>query len=175
MPGAHALDPPPRRRSTTTRTTDCDSKIDEGICVPSGCQAANQCTTIPNGCGQNIACPCPGAAYEKYLVGAPGRPLAYVLGGRRINLGGAGITNKLYTAGSATLDVATYDGIAHQADLVVGATAYVAGGPGAYLLTDNRLYPVSCIELITDNGSTLTVVSQGTFDSHALGPSLTCK
>jgi hypothetical protein len=48
------------------------------------------------------------------------------------------------------------------------------GTPAAYLLDDNRVWPISCIEEVTDDMSTVTAVDAATFGGYAVGPALHC-
>jgi hypothetical protein len=41
-------------------------------------------------------------------------------------------------------------------------------------IDDGRLWPVSCAEELTDNGSRITVVDAGAYAGYAPGPSLFC-
>ena len=46
--------------------------------------------------------------------------------------------------------------------------------PAAYLLDDGKLWPISCLEEITDDNSSITSTDVTTFDSYKQGPALYC-
>jgi hypothetical protein len=48
------------------------------------------------------------------------------------------------------------------------------GRPAAYLLDDGKLWPVSCTGELIDDQTSITSVSQMTFDSYPVDSSLYC-
>ena len=59
----------------------------------------------------------------------------------------------------------------------MAANANVVGAPdrpAAFELDETKLWPASCLEVITDNGSSITSITTAEFDAHPQGPSLFC-
>ena len=124
--------------------------------------------------GQSCSCVDWAAVLEGSLIGATDRPLALIIGGQRLQFASTAPA-LLLARTSLTVPVSTYDSIPygaslHQGDKVIGAP----GLPGAFLLDDGRRWPVSCLELVTAAGSSITSVSAAEYSSHPAGPSLFC-
>jgi len=112
--------------------------------------------------------------FEGCLIGASGLPLALIVDGLRLQfqLGPPAydLSNTYFE-----VDPSQFLAIPYGASLYQGNAAYAAPNrPGAFLLDDNRLWPVSCPQIISDNGSQLQSITDAQYDSYALGPPLYC-
>lgn len=123
-----------------------------------------------------LDCSCVNAAslYEGSLIQAPSRNLSYVIKGQRVEFEREATALNLCRS-RYQLGVVLFDSIPYAATVHVGDPVWQAPSrPGAFLLDDDRLWPVSCSEIVTDNSSALSSVSLDTWLSHAIGPSLFC-
>ncbi|PTL84964.1 beta-xylosidase [Vitiosangium sp. GDMCC 1.1324] len=115
-----------------------------------------------------------GRVYEGYLLGTPGLPMMLVRDGLRLQFALAAPAADL-SRNSISVSSDIYHRIPYGASLFSGNTVYVATGrPGAFLMDDGRLWPVSCIEAVQHNNSVLTSIGTSQWDSYARGPSLYC-
>ena len=74
-----------------------------------------------------------------------------------------------------SVDYATYHSIPYGGSMHLKATVVGAPGrPAAFKLDGGRLWPVSCIEAVTANQSTITGISAAQWDASPKGPSLFC-
>ena len=123
-----------------------------------------------------IGCDCAplGRMLEGTRLAVPGMPLTVVEGGTRLQFAlGAPALRIAHTEIDPGVDV--LNRLPYGASLFAGNEAWVAPGrPGAFLLDDGRLWPVSCPEIVSDNGSTLTSVDDATYGAKAIGPALRC-
>jgi hypothetical protein len=113
-------------------------------------------------------------ALEGSAVEAPGMPLAVVVAGVRLQFAIAAtvetfVTN-YYSISDNFFNEIPYGASVYAGNKVLGAP----GRPAAFLLDDGRLWPISCLEMITANGSEIEEVSVEQFDSYAQGPPLYC-
>lgn len=82
---------------------------------------------------------------------------------------------QLLTNNYVTVTSAEYLSIPYGASLYSGNVCYGAPNrPGAFLLDDNCLWPVSCEEIVEENESQITFISDQQWDSYCLGPPLYC-
>jgi hypothetical protein len=115
-----------------------------------------------------------GRVYEGYLIQSAGLPLTLVRDAKRLQFA--------LTAPAQTLSrnaIAVSSDIFHRipfgASMHSGAAVYGATGrPAAFHLDDGRLWPVSCLETITANNSSIASLSVAQWDGIAKGPSLFC-
>lgn len=124
--------------------------------------------------GQSCACTPWPSILEGYLVTSSGLPLTLVRGGERLQLALAAPGNRL---ARSAIDVPSdvFHAVPYGASLPAGAPVLGADArPAAFHLDDGRLWPVSCLELITDNGSTIQSVTQGEWDALPVAQSLYC-
>ena len=71
--------------------------------------------------------------------------------------------------------IAVFDALPYAASVYAGNEALGAPGlPGAYLLDDGRLWPVSCAAELTDDQTSLTIVTAAQYASHQQGLPLYC-
>ncbi|HEX8906806.1 MAG TPA: hypothetical protein VF771_18290 [Longimicrobiaceae bacterium] len=113
-------------------------------------------------------------ALEGRLMLCDGLPPALVIGSRRLQFGtlavGLRLARRLLQVTSAF-----YHTVPYGASLPQGARCIVAPGqPGCFVLDDGRKWPVSCIEVVQDAGSTLEAVAQTEYDRFPTGPALRC-
>jgi hypothetical protein len=111
---------------------------------------------------------------EGTLLAVPQTPLTLVRGGMRLQFAlgppATRLARTVVNPGSDVFGRIPYGASVYSGNMVLGAP----GRPGAYLLDDGKLWPVSCIEEITDNGSAITSVDDATYDRYPGGPSLFC-
>jgi hypothetical protein len=111
---------------------------------------------------------------EGTLLVSPQKPLTLVRGGERLQFASATPAARLartsLDVSASIFDAVPFGGSMHTGDPVVGAT----GRPAAFKLDGNRLWPASCIGLITDNGSSIATIPVSEYDSYAAAPSLYC-
>jgi predicted GH43/DUF377 family glycosyl hydrolase len=114
------------------------------------------------------------AVYEGSLIAATGTPLTMVVSGERLQFALQPPAARL-ARNYFAVSPAVFDAIPFGASLQSGATVIGAPGrPAAFQLDNDRLWPVSCLELITDNGSNIASVDVAAFDAHPSGHSLYC-
>jgi hypothetical protein len=114
------------------------------------------------------------ALYDGSLVACPGLPLSLITGGVRLQWAVAAPALHVSDA-QFTVSNAVFNAIPYGASVPLGATALGAPNrPAALLLDGGLLWPVGCLEVITDNGSNITMVSDADWDAHAQGQSLFC-
>ncbi|MCQ4043327.1 beta-xylosidase [Streptantibioticus rubrisoli] len=114
------------------------------------------------------------AMYEGYGLQSNGLPAAVVVNGRRLQIQNASVytdlTRNRISVPPSIYYAVPYGASLHDREKVVGAP----GLPGAFQLDGGALWPVSCLRLVTDNHSSITMVGQGTWLSHPRGPDLDC-
>jgi hypothetical protein len=115
-----------------------------------------------------------GRVYEGYFITAPARTLTLVHGGRRLQFQlGAPAAHFSRNDVVVSLDIyqrVPYGGSLFSGNLVLGAT----GRPAAFYLDDGRLWPVSCLEAITANNSSITMIPTNQWDTYPVTPALFC-
>lgn len=115
-----------------------------------------------------------GRVYEGYLLISSGLPWTLARAGQRLQFALAAPTGDL-TRNSITISSDIFHRIPYGASMHSGATVYgAAGRPAAFLLDDGRLWPVSCLEAIQHNNSSISSISVSQWDAYAKGPSLHC-
>jgi hypothetical protein len=104
--------------------------------------------------------------HEGKLVGAPGRPLALVTKGQRVNFEVLATAAHFGSSLDHTpLSVAEFDAIPSGVDILRGQAVLGFTGRPAAFFAKGKLHPVSCLTAITDN--------QSTIESRAIDPYLT--
>eukprot|EP00026_Physarum_polycephalum_P008259 Phypoly_transcript_08339.p1 GENE.Phypoly_transcript_08339~~Phypoly_transcript_08339.p1 ORF type:complete len:334 (+),score=36.26 Phypoly_transcript_08339:470-1471(+) len=114
------------------------------------------------------------AVFEGSVIGASGTPAALIIGGVRLQFAVAAtlvdLARTWYTVSEDTFNAIPYGASVYSGNKVLGAT----GRPGAFLLDDGKLWPVSCLQIIEDNGSSITSVTVEQYDSYPQGLALYC-
>jgi hypothetical protein len=112
--------------------------------------------------------------YEGYLIQSSGFPLTLVRGGQRLQFAlAAPATDLSRNAIAVSSDI--FYRVPYGASMQSGATVYGATGrPAAFYLDDGRLWPVSCIEAIQHNNSSIAAISTSQWDSMPVAHSLHC-
>jgi hypothetical protein len=111
---------------------------------------------------------------EGTLLVSTQKPLTLVRGGERLQFAAAAPATRL---GRTSLDVsgAIFDAVPFGASMQTGAPVVGATGrPAAFKLDGDRLWPSSCLELITDNGSSIASISVAEWDGYPVASSLYC-
>ena len=123
-----------------------------------------------------LPCECEplGRMLEGTLLAVPAMPLTLVRGGTRLQFALAPPAYRLAkTAVDPGIDV--FNALPYGASVFAGNEVLGAPGyPAAYHLDDDKLWPVSCIEELTDNQSVITSVEATTYQSYAHGYPLFC-
>ncbi|EPX58187.1 hypothetical protein D187_004224 [Cystobacter fuscus DSM 2262] len=115
-----------------------------------------------------------GRVYEGYLLQASGLPLTLVRGGLRLQFALAAPALDL-SRNALGVSSDLFHRIPYGASMNSGAPVHGASGrPAAFRLDDGRLWPVSCLEAITHNNSSIIPLGVSTWDAYAKGPSLHC-
>ncbi len=115
-----------------------------------------------------------GRVYEGYIIQSPGLPLTLARGGVRLQFALAAPALDL-SRNAIAVSSDLFHRIPYGASMTSGAPVYGASGrPAAFYLDDGRLWPVSCLEAITHNNSSITGISVSQWDTYAKGPSLHC-
>jgi len=115
-----------------------------------------------------------GDLFRGWKVQASGLPLTYVTSeSTRLQCQSSGapdlLTNNLYSISSTYFYTIPFGAVLPTGATVWGATAR----PAAFIMNyDTRLWPVNDGALITANGSSITTVSQATYDAEVIGPAL---
>ncbi|NOK16435.1 beta-xylosidase [Corallococcus carmarthensis] len=115
-----------------------------------------------------------GRVYEGYLIQSAGLPLTLVRDGTRLQFALAAPAQDL---SRNTIGVSSdiFYRVPFGASMHSGAPVYgAAGRPAAFYLDDGRLWPVSCLEAITHNNSSIASMSVSQWDGIAKGPGLHC-
>ncbi len=112
--------------------------------------------------------------FEGSLLVSPGLPLTMVRNGTRLQFGLSAPALRLART-VHTVSSEVFYAIPYGASMTSGAQVLAATGrPGAFLLDDGRLWPVSCLEAVLDNNSIVSSISTTAWDAYPLGPSLYC-
>ena len=115
-----------------------------------------------------------GRVYEGLLVSTDRAPLTLVRQGVRLQFASLPPAGRL-GRGHYGLSSELFHAFPYGASLPVGAPVLGAPGrPPAFQLDDGKLWPVSCLEAITDNGSSITSIDVAEWDAYPKGPSLFC-
>jgi hypothetical protein len=124
--------------------------------------------------GMTCDCTPLGRMLEGTLLAVPATPLTLVRGGGRLQFAlGPPASRLARTSVDPGIDV--FNRLSYAASVRAGNQALgAAGKPGAYLLDDGKLWPVSCLEELTDNGSTITSVDAMTYAGYPQGLPLFC-
>jgi hypothetical protein len=113
-----------------------------------------------------------GAIYDGYLIQSAGLPATFVTAGMRLQSASFPPLLQL-TKNSIAVSSEIFYLVPYGASLQIGATVIGATGrPAAFLLDNNTIWPVSALEIITANQSSITMVSVASYDTHPVGPSL---
>ncbi|MBK7861565.1 MAG: beta-xylosidase [Archangiaceae bacterium] len=124
--------------------------------------------------GRSCACVDFPRLYEGSLLVAANKPLTLVRSGKRLQFALAAPAQRLARTSYAVPDPVFF-AVPYGAALTAGAPALAAPGrPGAFLLDDDKVWPFDCLELVTDNQSSLQTATAAQFDSHPVGPALRC-
>jgi hypothetical protein len=111
---------------------------------------------------------------EGSLLVSPGKPLTIVRGGTRLQFAQAAPATRLARTAIEVPD-ALYGKVPYGASMGAMAPAVGATGkPAAFKLDNDTLWPASCLEVFTDNGSSLQPIASTTYDALPKGPSLFC-
>jgi hypothetical protein len=123
-----------------------------------------------------LPCECEplGRMLEGTLLAVPATPLTLVRGGTRLQFAlGPPAYRLAKTVVDPGLDV--FNALPYGASVFAGNEVLAAPGlPAAYHLDDDKLWPISCIEEVTDNQSVITSVDAATYGSYAQGYPLFC-
>ncbi|RKG82521.1 beta-xylosidase [Corallococcus exercitus] len=115
-----------------------------------------------------------GRVYEGYLIQSAGLPLTLVRGGTRLQFALAAPALDLSRNAIGVASDIFYR-VPYGASMHSGAPVYGASGrPAAFSLDDGRLWPVSCLEAITHNNSSIASMSVTQWDGIPKGPALHC-
>ncbi len=124
--------------------------------------------------GLDCGCLDVGRVFEGSLVSSAGLPLTFVRAGSRLQLAVSApalrLARSVYDVPNSLFSRIPYGASVSAGNAVLGAS----GRPAAFELDDGRLWPVSCLEAVTDNGSTITPVTTAAWDAFPLGPALYC-
>lgn len=114
------------------------------------------------------------AIYEGYGMQVPGLPAAVVVDGLRLQIQSLAVytdlTHNAIQVPPSIYYAVPYGASLHEGDAVLGAS----GLPGAFRLDNNTLWPVSCLKIVTDNHSQITMIDPGAWQLYRKGPSLFC-
>lgn len=120
------------------------------------------------------ACVDMGKVFEGSLIAAADRPLTMIRDGKRIQFAASAPALRLARA-SYDVTPEFFDRFPYAASMRTGAPVLSAPDrPGAFLLDDGKLYPFDCLELVTENGSSLTNVTTAEWDKYPRGSTLRC-
>ncbi len=112
--------------------------------------------------------------YEGTRVAAPGRPLAVIADGTRVQFKLAPPASRLARSEYA-VPVAVYDAIPYGASISTGNEVLGAPGrPAAFHLDGKHLWPTSCLEIVTDNQSAITTTTVAAWDAIPRASTLRC-
>lgn len=115
-----------------------------------------------------------GRTLEGFRLEISGLPMTVVREGRRLQFQlvppALRLSRNVYRPSSDVFHAVPYAASLYSGNYTIGAS----GRPAAFVLDDNRKWPVSCIEIVTDNNSSVAVVSVAQFDAIPSGPSLFC-
>jgi hypothetical protein len=115
------------------------------------------------------------SVHEGKLVGAPGRPLALVVSGRRVNFEVLATAAHFGSSLDHTpLSVAEFDAIPSGVDILRGQAVLGFSGRPAAFFAGGKLHPVSCLTAITDNQSTIESRATDPYLTLQVGFTLTC-
>ena len=124
----------------------------------------------------SLECDCVPVArvFDGQLMDCPGLPLTMVTAGTRLQFALAAPAARVARSHYA-VDADLFHRVPYGASLQAAAEVLGADGrPAAFHLDDGKLWPVSCLEMITDNGSSITSVSQAQWDAIPVAQSLHC-
>jgi hypothetical protein len=112
--------------------------------------------------------------FEGTVVTTPGQPWALVVDRKRLHFQIAPPVFQLSkTVLSVPLDI--YARIPAGPSMFAGAPVYYSDGtPGAFLLSDGRLWPASCYDLVVANQSSIGYIPAWLWAAHQIGPPLFC-
>ena len=120
------------------------------------------------------ACAPLGKMYEGVVMNTPNRPATLVRGETRLQFG-LGQPMLRLSRTSVNVPEPVYDLVPYGASVFpMNQVIQAPGTPAAYLLDDKRVWPISCIEEVTENMSTVTQVDAATFGKYPVGPALYC-
>jgi hypothetical protein len=111
---------------------------------------------------------------EGTLLTTPQKPLTLVRAGERLQFATSAPATRLART-SLTVPDSIFDSVPFGASMQTGAPVVGADGrPAAFRLDGDRLWPASCLELITDNGSSIASISTTIYDAYPVAASLYC-
>lgn len=146
--------------ATSTNTYGPTSLEHEGVDLSAG----QTCAAMASGQVARI--------YESYAIQVTGLPLTFVDGGHRLQSASAppiqDVTKNFIATTSDVFYAIPYGASLFTKEAVVGAP----GRPAAFLLDNSTKWPVSSLEIITDNGSSITQVPLAQYDGYATGAAL---
>jgi len=126
--------------------------------------AGQSCASMPPGQVASI--------FEGYAIEVPGLPLTFVDQGLRLQSASfppvQDVTKNFISTTSEVFYNVPYGASLHTGATVIGAP----GRPAAFQLDNSTKWPISSIKIITDNGSNITTIGVGTYDSYPTGPAL---
>lgn len=112
--------------------------------------------------------------YEGSQIAATGLPLAVVVAGKRLQFALAAPAGRIARSQYA-ITPAMYQAIPFGASMKAGVEVLGAPGrPAAFHLDDQHLWPVSCLEMIDDNQSSITSTSVTAWDAIGQSATLRC-
>jgi hypothetical protein len=115
-----------------------------------------------------------GRVFEGSLLESPGLPLTLVRDRGRLQFALPQPAQRLARS-RYTVSPEVFHLVPFAASLVAAAPVLGADGrPAAFKLDGDRLWPVSCLDVITDNGSSIEGVSTSEWDALPKGPALHC-
>lgn len=115
-----------------------------------------------------------GGVFNTWKVATPGAPLMVVVNGTRLQFALQAPAD-LLSKNTFWVPPSIYHQIWYGASLYHRNTVWgTAGSPAAFLMDDGRLWPVSCLQLITSNGSSITGVTAQQYAQKPKGPPLFC-
>ncbi|MFJ2776570.1 hypothetical protein [Kitasatospora sp. NPDC087315] len=125
--------------------------------------------------GRSCASMAPGQVarvFEGSGIQVPGLPPAFIDGGLRLQSAGLPPIQDVTRNFVVTTPEVSYS-IPYGDSLFVGQTVVGAPGrPAAFLLDNSTKWPISALKIITDNGSTITMVGTAQYDAYPSGPAL---
>lgn len=113
------------------------------------------------------------STFEGYQLHSSGLPLATVFGGKRLSWAlGAPVTHLSRNVINVGSDV--YHRVPGAGSVAAGQQVLGASGRPAAFNINGTLWPVNCLEVITANRSSITMVSTAEWDAHPKAASLRC-
>ena len=168
----------PDKHSVVSTTNDC-GRVPVDVIRPTTGQPPDSLALIGVDLLSGISCSSMAsnqvaAMYEGYSLDASGLPAAVVVSGLRLQIQASAVLPDLST-NTIAVPASIYSAVPYGSSLRTGQTVLGASGePAAFELDNNVLWPVSCIQIISDNDSGITEIDATTWLSYQRGPSLYC-